>query len=87
MEQVYNSTLKNYVIGSETKSLFNCCRIVKIDSSLRIGMTVDEFFEGYSFPRNKELMRVFKDLDLVEHLGSGVPRILTAYWLMLRLVR
>lgn len=43
------------------------------------GMTVDEFFEGYSFPRNKELMRVFKDLDLVEHLGSGVPRILTTY--------
>ena len=43
------------------------------------GMTIDEFFEGYSFPRNKELMRVFKDLDLVEHLGSGVPRILTSY--------
>ena len=24
-------------------------------------------------------MRVFKDLDLVEHLGSGVPRILRSY--------
>ena len=38
-----------------------------------------EFFEGYSVPRNKELMRVFRDLDLVEHLGSGVPRILRSY--------
>lgn len=24
-------------------------------------------------------MRIFKDLDLVEHLGSGVPRILRSY--------
>lgn len=24
-------------------------------------------------------MRVFRDLDLVEHLGSGVPRILRSY--------
>ena len=39
-------------------------------------MTEKEFFEGYSVPRNKELMRV---LDLVEHLGAGIPRILRAY--------
>ena len=43
------------------------------------GMTEKEFFEGYSVPRNKELMRVFRDLELVEHLGSGVPRILKYY--------
>ena len=47
--------------------------------SLPQGMTESEFFEGYSVPRNKELMRVFRDLDLVEHLGSGVPRILKSY--------
>ena len=47
--------------------------------SLPQGMTEKEFFEGYSVPRNKELMRVFRDLDLVEHLGSGVPRILSSY--------
>ncbi|ERJ85570.1 transcriptional regulator [Porphyromonas gingivalis SJD12] len=47
--------------------------------SLPQGMTEKEFFEGYSVPRNKELMRVFRDLDLVEHLGSGVPRILKSY--------
>ena len=47
--------------------------------SLPQGMTEKEFFEGYSIPRNKELMRVFRDLELVEHLGSGVPRILKSY--------
>ncbi|MBE0424546.1 MAG: putative DNA binding domain-containing protein [Lutibacter sp.] len=39
----------------------------------------EEFFEGVSIPRNKELMRIFKDLDMVEQLGSGVPRILEYY--------
>ena len=43
------------------------------------GLSENEFFEGYSVPRNKELMRVFKDVDLVEHLGSGIPRILETY--------
>lgn len=43
------------------------------------GINKDEFFEGYSVPRNKELMRIYKDLNLVEHLGSGVPRMLESY--------
>ena len=43
------------------------------------GLTPAEFFEGYSIPRNKELMRVFKDLEMVEHLGSGLPRITEFY--------
>ena len=29
--------------------------------------------------RNRELMRVFKDLDLVEQLGSGMKRIMEVY--------
>ncbi len=43
------------------------------------GLSEEEFFEGYSVPRNKELMRVFRDLDMVEYLGSGIPRILRSY--------
>ncbi len=43
------------------------------------GLSQEEFFEGFSVPRNKELMRVFKDLGMVEQLGSGVPRILESY--------
>lgn len=49
------------------------------NGSLPYGLGREEFFEGYSVPRNKELMRVFKDLDLVEQMGSGVPRILEHY--------
>lgn len=43
------------------------------------GLSEEDFFEGVSMPRNKEIMRIFKDLELVEHLGSGVPRILQSY--------
>jgi predicted HTH transcriptional regulator len=42
-------------------------------------LSQEEFFEGFSIPRNQEMMRIFKDLELVEHLGSGIPRILEAY--------
>lgn len=41
--------------------------------------TEDEFFQGYSAPKNPELMRVFHDLELVEHLGTGIRRILKKY--------
>ncbi len=42
-------------------------------------MSKEDFFNGISKPRNKEIMRIFRDVELVEHLGSGVPRILKAY--------
>jgi len=38
-----------------------------------------EFLKGYSSPVNPEIMRVFKDLHMVEQLGTGLPRILSAY--------
>lgn len=43
------------------------------------GLSQEEFFEGHSVPRNKEIMRIFKDLEMVEYLGSGMPRILQYY--------
>jgi predicted HTH transcriptional regulator len=43
------------------------------------GLSKEEFFAGRSIPRNRELMRVFSDLKLVEQLGSGVHRILDVY--------
>lgn len=39
----------------------------------------EDFFAGHSAPRNKEIMRVFRDLEIVEQLGSGIPRIINAY--------
>ncbi len=46
---------------------------------LPIGMSEDDFFSGISAPRNKELMRVFRDVDMVESLGSGMKRIQEVY--------
>ncbi len=46
---------------------------------LPMGLSEDDFFGCRSMPRNRELMRVFKDLDFVEQLGSGMTRILSAY--------
>ena len=42
-------------------------------------LSQDEFLEGVTAPRNKELIRVFKDVELIENIGSGVLRILDAY--------
>ncbi len=39
----------------------------------------EEFFQGYSNPVNRGIMRIYKDLDMVEHLGSGMNRILSFY--------
>jgi len=46
---------------------------------LPVGMSQEDFFGGISSPRNKELMRVFRDVDLVESLGSGMRRIQKVY--------
>lgn len=43
------------------------------------GLSQEEFFNGYSMPRNRELMRVFRDMELVENFGSGMRRILQKY--------
>ncbi len=58
-----------------------CADRIEITSagSLPEGLSKEEFFEGYSIPRNKELMRIYKDLEMVEQLGSGIPRILETY--------
>ena len=42
-------------------------------------LSQEEFLEGVTAPRNKELIRVFKDVDLIENIGSGILRILDAY--------
>lgn len=43
------------------------------------GLSKDKFFSGRSMIRNRELMRVYRDLNFVEQLGSGMRRILQAY--------
>lgn len=47
--------------------------------TLPFGMSKADFFNGVSNPRNKELMRVFRDVDMVEALGTGMLRVLKVY--------
>ncbi len=53
--------------------------VITSSGTLPQSLTKEEFFNGISAPRNKELMRIFKDLKMVEHLGSGLQRILKMY--------
>ncbi|MFA5577045.1 MAG: RNA-binding domain-containing protein [Tissierellaceae bacterium] len=53
--------------------------VITSTGGLPQNLTEKGFFSGISAPRNKELMRAFKDLKLVEHLGSGMLRILSKY--------
>jgi len=80
-EAIINMTVHNdYTSEVPPKVEFFDDRIeITSFGSLPQDMSEEEFFQGYSVPRNKELMRVFRDLELVEHLGSGVPRILKSY--------
>jgi predicted HTH transcriptional regulator len=43
------------------------------------GLTLEKFYSGTSMPRNREIMRIFKDLEFVEQLGSGIPKIVKKY--------
>jgi len=43
------------------------------------GLTMEKFYGGTSMPRNREIMRIFKDLEFVEQLGSGIPKIVGKY--------
>ncbi len=80
-EAVLNAILHNdySYSGSPKFEMFADRLEITSIGGLPFGMTKDDFFSGVSLPRNPELMRVFRDLDYVEHLGSGIPRILEVY--------
>lgn len=52
---------------------------VSSSGGLPFGFTQEKFLIGFSAPRHPELMRVFKDMGLVEQLGTGILRILKTY--------
>ncbi len=81
-EAVVNAVVHNDYATNEVPPVFEIFSdrlVITSMGGLPISMTKDEFFKGISKPRNKVLMRVFKDMDLVEQLGSGMDRILSVY--------
>lgn len=59
--------------------IFSDRLVIQSYGGLVEGLSQEDFFAGLSMPRNRELMRIFKDLELVERLGSGIGRILKIY--------
>jgi predicted HTH transcriptional regulator len=80
-EAVLNAIIHNdYINGSYPVFEIYDNRIEVISTGgLPVGLTEDEFFKGRSHPRNRELMRIFSDMDLCEQLGSGIKKILKVY--------
>ena len=59
--------------------MFSDKLVISSNGGIQPSITESEFLEGYSLPKNKELMKVFNDLDLVEQMGTGIIRILQSY--------
>jgi len=53
--------------------------VISSNGGVQEGVTQQEFLEGFSNPRNPELMRIFRDLNFVEQLGTGIQRVLKFY--------
>jgi predicted HTH transcriptional regulator len=59
--------------------MFSNKLVISSNGGIQDAITKEEFLEGFSLPKNKELMKVFRDLDLVEQMGTGIIRILQTY--------
>lgn len=53
--------------------------VISSNGGIQEGVSQEEFLEGFSNPRNPELMRIFRDLNFVEQLGTGIQRVLKVY--------
>ena len=79
-EAVINAIVHNaWDLSAPLVEIFSNRIVVTSAGGLVEGLSQEDFFRCRSMPRNRELMRVFRDVDLVEHLGSGMSRILSAY--------
>lgn len=59
--------------------IFNNHIAISSTGGLPLNVSKEDFLKGFSAPTHPELMRVFKDLELVEQLGTGIIRILKSY--------
>lgn len=80
-EAVINAVVHNdYYYGAPSKiELFSDRLEITSIGKIPLGLTKVDFFNGVSLPRNRELMRVFRDVEMVEALGSGMNRIMRTY--------
>ena len=79
-EAIINAIAHNDWLISEPQISFFSDRLEIIShGGLPDNLTKEEFFKGISKPRNKKLMKILSDLDIVEHTGHGIPVIIEKY--------
>ena len=79
-EAVINAIVHNdYTKGVPLVEIYADKIVVTSCGGLVADLSEEDFFKCRSMPRNRELMRVFRDMELVEQIGSGMSRILDAY--------
>jgi predicted HTH transcriptional regulator len=79
-EAVINAIVHNdYAKGLPLVELFADRIVITSCGGLVMDLSEDDFFKCRSMARNRELMRVFRDMELVEQIGSGMSRILKVY--------
>ena len=80
-ELVTNAIIHNdWCNGYSPKfEIFDEKLVISSNGGIQEGVNQEEFLEGFSNPRNPELMRVFRDLNFVEQLGTGIQRVLKVY--------
>jgi predicted HTH transcriptional regulator len=79
-EAVINAIVHNdYAKGVPLVEIFTDRIVVTSCGGLVADLSEEDFFKCRSMPRNRELMRVFRDMELVEQIGSGMSRILKTY--------
>jgi len=79
-EAVINAIVHNdYTKGVPLVEIYADKLVVTSCGGLVADLSEEDFFKCRSMPRNRELMRVFRDMELVEQIGSGMSRILDAY--------
>jgi len=79
-EAVINAIVHNdYTKGVPLVEIFSDRIVITSCGGLVADLSEEDFFKCRSMPRNREIMRVFRDMKLVEQIGSGMSRILKAY--------
>ena len=79
-EAVVNAIVHNDWSITEPQISFFSDRIeILSHGGLPHSLSLEDFYRGISKPRNIRLMKIFSDLDIVDHTGHGVPIIIEKY--------
>lgn len=79
-EALVNALIHNdWTITEPQISMFQDRLEILSHGGLPEGMSVSDFYEGTSHPRNSTLMRIFLNMGIAEHTGHGIPTIINKY--------